>query len=146
MSEYYRAHPSTGELVTVYDLEECLNAIRLRNQDQKDRIRELEEENKQLKKENARDTEVSGLQEELKRLREDCNRGFPISEEEYSAIEAWEKEHDENAHGLTNDTLRMKAGGISGGRYSYHFLPTSLGISGVVRCHCGAEFEFREIG
>ena len=53
----------------------------------------------------------------------------------------WEKEH-----GLTSDRLRTKAEGRSCSRYSYKFVPTVLGTSGVIRCHCGATFEFQKIG
>ena len=27
-----------------------------------------------------------------------------------------------------------------------NFVPTSIGTSGVIKCSCGAEFEFQEIG
>ena len=71
---------------------------------------------------------------------------FPISKDEENAIEEWKKKHDEDVHGLTTNNLRMKAEGVSGGRYSYHFVPTALGTSGVIKCSCGAKFEFQEIG
>ena len=57
-----------------------------------------------------------------------------------------EKKHDAKVHGWTDNKMRMKAEGVSGGRYSYRFVPTSLGTSGVIRCHCGAKFEFQKIG
>lgn len=48
-------------------------------------------------------------------------------------------------HGYTPE-MRIKAEGCIGGRYKYVFIPTSLGVSGKIVCHCGAEFEFQEIG
>jgi hypothetical protein len=32
-----------------------------------------------------------------------------------------------------------------GAWYTYEFTPTSLGISGVIKCSCGDEFEFQSI-
>ena len=61
-------------------------------------------------------------------------------EKEKEAIDAWKLTHEEEAHGGNSYS------GSIGGRYSYHFVPTSVGTSGVVRCSCGAEFEFCEIG
>lgn len=146
MSEYSKTDFETGEWVQVYDLEKCLKAIRVRNQDNERRIKSLLEENKKLKEGYSKDTEIQEMQQQLDKMQKDYWRGFPITEEEQVAIEAWKKEHDEKAHGYTTDTLRMKAEGVSGGRYLYKFVPTSLGVSGVIRCSCGAEFEFQEIG
>ena len=67
-----------------------------------------------------------------------------LEEENHKLKEEYNK--DEEVHGWTTDRMRMKAEGCCGGRYSYKFVPTSLGVSGVIRCHCGAEFEFQEIG
>lgn len=72
--------------------------------------------------------------------------GSAIGEKEQASIDAWKKKHDEEVHGYDTFGKRLKAEGVSGGRYSYHFVPTSIGTSGVIKCNCGAEFEFREIG
>lgn len=146
MSEYATYDTETGEYTNVYDLEDCLRAIRVRNRDNESRIKYLEAENKRLKEEHYKDSELQRMQERLHAMEAACVNGFPISLEESQAIEKWERQHEEEVHGLVTERLRMKAQGVSGGRYSYHFLPTTLGTSGVVRCCCGAEFEFREIG
>lgn len=68
---------------------------------------------------------------------EDAQRyGFPITEEEKQAINAWQIKHDAEVHGLRTAHERLRAGGVSGGRYFYRFLPTSIGTSG--ECVCGA--------
>ena len=85
------------------------------------------------------------MKAELERIRADYYRGFAITEYEDKIIKEWQKKHEEE-HNLTTDSLRLKAAGSIGGRYSYHFYPTSIGTSGVVRCSCGAEFKFQEIG
>lgn len=140
-STYYN-----GEYTQVYKLDDCIRAIKCRVENNENRIKYLEEENRKLKEEYSKDEEIQKMQECLDKMQKDYWRGFPITESEQNAIEKWKKKHDENAHGLTNDRLRMKAGGCCGGRYSYHFVPTSIGTSGVVKCHCGAEFEFQELG
>lgn len=146
MSEYFSTDIETGKFTCIYDLEECLKAIRIRNQDNERQIKDLLEENRKLKEEYSKDAEIQEMQQRLDKMQKDYWRGFPITEKEQAAIEAWKKDHDEKVHGYTTDTMRMKAEGVSGGRYMYKFIPTSLGVSGVIRCHCGAEFEFQEIG
>lgn len=144
MSEYSTYY--NGEFVHVYELDKCLKAIQCRNEDNEKRIKYLAEENRKLREEYSKDKEIQKMQEELDEMKNDYWRGFPITKSEEKAIEEWKKKHDEDIHGWTTDALRMKAEGCSGGRYSYKFVPTALGTSGVVRCHCGAEFEFQKIG
>jgi hypothetical protein len=78
-------------------------------------------------------------------LQENYYRGFPISKDEQDAIEAWKIQHDLEVHKLDTLSKRMKVSGVSGGRYTYHFLPTSIGVSGTIECSCGAKFEFQKI-
>lgn len=143
MSEYSTYY--NGKYTHVYDLEDCISAIQCRNADNEKRIKYLEEENRKLKEEYSKDKEIQEIQKRLDEMQKDYRRGFPITEEEKKAIEKWKKKHDREDHGLRTDKMRMKAEGCSGGRYSYEFIPTSLGIYGVIRCHCGAEFVFQKI-
>lgn len=143
-SEYWTGY--NGEFTHVYKLDEAVRAILCRNKNDEEEIKSLREENKKLKEENWKDKELQDMKERLEKMQNDYWRGFPITEEEENAIREWQKKHEAEAHGLTTRAMRMKAGGVSGGRYSYKFLPTSIGCSGVVRCSCGAEFEFQEIG
>lgn len=144
MSEWYTHF--NGKYTHVYELDDCIRAIQCRNQRNEDRIAYLEAENKKLKEETYKDEELQDMKKQLDRMQDEYWRGFPISEKEEKAIEEWKKKHEEEVHGLKTDYERMKAGGCCGGGYSYHFVPTSIGTSGVVRCTCGAEFEFQEIG
>ena len=132
--------------MVVIDINECLDYIRDIVNSNERTIEALKKRNNELLDEHYKDKSLSEMKEQYEKMQEDYYRGFPISEEEDSEIKKWQKEHEENVHGLTDDRLRMKAGGVSGGRYSYHFVPTSLGVSGVIRCSCGAEFEFQKIG
>lgn len=128
------------------NINECLDYIREKVNSNERIIEALRKQNSELLDEHYKDKALSEMKEQYEKMQKNYYRGFPISEEEDSAIKKWQKEHEENVHGLTDDRLRMKSCGVSGGRYSYHFIPTSLGVSGVVRCSCGAEFEFQKIG
>ena len=143
MSDYTKCL-GRGEFVHVYDLEKCLQAIKVRDEDKTERIKRLEEANKKLKDEAYKDKEIQDMKKQLEKMKKDYHRGFPITEKEFDAIKLWKKKHEEEVHGVRNDVPSYKRG--TGGSYSYHFYPTSIGTSGVIRCSCGAEFEFCEIG
>ena len=144
MSAYSTTY--NGEWIEVYDLDQCLKSIQVRNEINEKQIKRLIEENRKLKEEYSKDEEIQKMQEQLDEMKKDYWRGFPISEEEQNAIEEWKKKHDEEFHGYATDRMRLKAEGCSGGRYSFHFTPTALGTSGIIKCNCGAKFEFQEIG
>ena len=143
MGEYHTS--VNGELIPVYDLDACIKAIKQRHEDNESRIQFLEEENAKLKEEAYKDNELKKMKARLEKAEKEILRGFRISEEEERAIDEWIKKHEIKKHKLVTPFLQMKAQGVSGGRYSYHFVPTALGTSGVVRCVCGAEFEFSEL-
>ena len=52
------------------------------------RIKYLEEENKKLKDEHYKDSEMQKMEAELKKAQDDMYRGFPISKEEAEKINA----------------------------------------------------------
>lgn len=109
------------------------------------RIKYLEEENKKLKDEHYKDSEMQRMKAELKKAKEDLYRGFPISEEEEKRIKEWQDKHDAEVHGLKTLKERVHAGGCIGGRYSYEFVSTSIGVVGTVKCNCGAKFTFQDL-
>lgn len=132
--------------MTITEIDACLLRIREIFESDECTIEALRKRNIELLDEHYKDKSLSEMKEQYEKMQKNYYRGFPISEEEDLAIKKWQKEHDEKVHRLTDDRLRMKAEGVCGGRYSYRFVPTSLGVSGVVRCSCGAEFEFQKIG
>ena len=138
MGTYSVTDPETGEFVDVYDIEDCLRSIRIRNQFLEKRIKRLREENQRLKEDHYNDAEIMQLSYDLAKVIEDNSRGFPISEKEEKVIEAWKKNHERKVHHSSSDIPRAI--------YCYKFIPTSVGTYGVVICSCGAEFEFRKIG
>lgn len=60
-------------------------------------------------------------------------------------IEEWKNNHDRYVHMIRSIDDRLAIGGSIGGRYTYEFIPTSIGTIGVVKCHCGEQFVFRDI-
>lgn len=58
---------------------------------------------------------------------------------EMSAVESWIEKHIEEKHGGNTYARAI------GGRFSYVFVPTSLGVIGTIRCGCGEEYCFRDI-
>ena len=109
------------------------------------RIKYLEKQNQELHDENYKDNELLQMETELKAVKEDYYRGFPISEEEQKSIREWMDKHDEEVHHARTLGDKLKLGGCCGGRYTYKFTPTSIGTIGTVKCSCGAEFTFQEM-
>lgn len=110
------------------------------------RIEYLEKQNQKLRDEKYKDNELLRMEAELKAMKEDYYRGFPISEEEQKSIREWMDKHDEEVHHARTLGDKLKLGGCCGGRYTYKFTPTSIGTIGTVKCSCGAKLKFREIG
>ena len=109
------------------------------------RIKYLEEENKKLKDEHYKDSEMQRMEAELEEAKDNLYRGFPISKKEEEKIREWELKHDAEKHGLKTMEQRLRAGGCIGGRLTYHFVPTSIGVIGEVECSCGERFTFQDI-
>lgn len=98
----------------------------------------LMEELNKVKDEKYKDNELQKMKQELKTMREEYYRGFPISKAEKERINEFMIKHNET-HGSYH--------GCSGGGFTYIFYPTAIGTSGVVRCdRCKEEFEFQKIG
>lgn len=100
-------------------------------------LESLREELKKAKEDAYKDKELAKMKTQYEEMEKDYYRGFPISEKEEKRIKKWTEEHEK---------IHPGGQGCGGGKYSYHFVPTGLGISGTIRCSCGAEFEFQEIG
>ena len=100
-------------------------------------------ENERLKAETYKDEELKKWRDKYNEMREiyydvfeALNRGFEITEEEDKKIEEFVKEHDK-MHGYA---------GAVGGRYTYNFLPTSIGTAATIKCNsCEKTMTFREL-
>ena len=88
----------------------------------------LKKENEKLKSEKYKDEELSKMKEKYDKMSEDYyRRGFPVSTEENKKINDWiDKLISEDG------TSELKSGGAIGGRFTYMFIPTSLGTLGIV--------------
>lgn len=129
----------------MHDVTQTLDAIKREFDSQNAHIIYLQNQNKKLKEEHYKDTELQKMKEELERVRADMYRGFPISVEEEKRIKEWQDKHDAEVHGLKTLKERVRAGGCIGGRYSYEFVSTSIGVIGIVKCNCGAKFTFQDL-
>ena len=91
-----------------------------------------------VKSEKYADEELSKMKEKYDQMSKDYYRGFPISEKEDKKINEWIEKQMEKVPGI---------GGASGGRFTYQFTPTGLGISGtVIDGFTGDKFTFQELG
>lgn len=129
----------------MHDVTQTLDAIKREFDSQNAHIIYLQNQNKKLKEEHYKDTELQKMKEELERVRADMYRGFPISAEEEKRIKEWQDKHDAEVHGLKTLKERVRASGCIGGRYSYEFVSTSIGVIGIVKCNCGAKFTFQDL-
>ena len=93
-------------------------------------IKQLEEFNK--------DEEIVKLKEQLQNKQEKIKNSqvFIIEPEEVELIRKWKTQHEAEEHGGNSYA------GAVGGRYTYEFVPTSIGTVGVVKCTCGKHFDF----
>ena len=121
-------------------LDEVASNIKTRDS----RIKYLEEENKKLKDETYKDSELTEMKKEYESMRNDLIRGFPISEEEKKHIEEWQLKHEAEAHGRNTLEKRLAGHGAAGGGYTYEFYPCGIGIFGTIKCNCGAKFDFQK--
>jgi hypothetical protein len=132
-------------MLTYGDVPKVLDELKKAYESDQKVIKYLREKIENLKDENYKDTELAALKEEMEDYKEQLLHGFGISQEEYDSICEWKRKHEEEVHGAKTFDQHLRLQGVSGGRYTYIFVPTAIGTSGVVRCSCGAEFEFQEI-
>ena len=143
--EYSTGDPETGSWCTVYELDKALQAIKVRNMDNMDRIRRLEKENNDLKNHSYKDKELAAMRNELNKMKSEYYRGFPISEDKENKINEWIEKHEREVHGIKTYADKLSRHGCCGGSYTYEFIPTSIGTLGTVRCSCGAKFTFQDM-
>ena len=145
MKEFEYLTNNNGKVTKVPRMQDCIDAILIRYNDALDKISRLEETNKKLRSEHYKDEELQNMKQELKNMKEDYYRGFPISKEKKEAIDIWKMQHVDAVHCLHTLEDRLRAGGAIGGSYRYEFIPTSIGTIGKVVCACGEEFVFCDL-
>lgn len=123
-----------GKFTEIKDIENLCEQLIYTFKQQEEANKQLRAANATLKSETYAQDEVARMEKRYKEMQEDYYRGFPISKEEDKAIAAWQKAHTENIHNAKTPQQKLALEGVSGGRWSFIFVPTSLGISGVCRC------------
>lgn len=137
---------SNGRFITVPTVDEICEMLQAKFEHMQTRIDHLLEENAKLNDDAYKDNELASMKAQLEEMRADYYRGFPVDEAQQAAVRAWQKRHTEEQHGTKSDEQKLRLEGVSGGRWIYGFVPTSIGVGGV--CICGAcrEKARREAG
>ena len=118
-------------------MESALNSIYQHFQQEQSINEHLREENARLKSDAYKDEELSKMKAELDKMKADYYRGFPISKKEQEKIDEWKRKQIQDSPSPRT---------AIGGRFTYEFYPTSLGISAsVVDGMTKEKFEFREL-
>ena len=125
--------------------DDCLKRLAEYVDSSKSRIEYLMKENERLRSEAYKDEELARMKKERDEAVKELSGGFGITEAEHDAINAWMTEHDRTVHHADTIEKRIRLGGVSGGRFTYTFVPTGLGTVGEVRCSCGKKFCFRDL-
>jgi len=92
----------------------------------------------------SKDEDIKQMKEKLEQMRKDCFRGFPISEKEQEQIDEWKQSHMKKKHWDKVNHCVCGSGAI-GGRFTYEFVPTSIGVIGTIVCDCGESFTFKDL-
>ena len=97
-------------------------------------ITRLREENKRLRDEAYKDSELQMMKRKMQAMQEELNRGFPITEDENTKIKEWIEKHLTKRHIL-----------IVNGRFKYEFQDfAEVSVGSVVCTECGESFTFRQ--
>ena len=126
------------DIVKVETFDDAMNSIRLRYQKLQDTIKQLSQENKELKSGVFATNYVREAMVEAEKIRNEYRLGFPMTEEEVQKADKWTKEHTESAH-------KGESFGAIGGQYTYEFTPTSIGVLCGLRCSCGAHITLTNL-
>ena len=132
-------------LVEIHDFDSCIKQLTNLYKKQEDTIKSQASTINRLESENYKDSLVKELNERLDKAQEDYRRGFPIAKDEQVRAEEWKNAHEREKHWDADRNMPLGAGSI-GGRYSYIFTPTSVGVLGTIKCNaCGEELFFSNI-
>lgn len=93
----------------------------------------LKEENHKLKCDIWAQEEFARLKSEIEDLKSKLKYSFIISKEEHDKIAEFKKQYS----GSYYDTI--------GGEFEYRFIPTSIGIAGIIVGPDNKEFVFRDV-
>ena len=135
-AKYFTYNLDTGKGMEILPMEEICDMIKYKFERASATNKRIKEENEKLKNGIYEQEEMQRLKEEMKEIKEEYGLGWRMTREEVDKCQEWKEKH-EKIHPMELT--------IIGGRYTYSFTPTSIGIIGTVKCTCGKEFCFREI-
>ena len=135
-----------GKLVDIVDVDTICTSIKELVETADRRAQTAMKELARLREEKWKDEELQSMKEQLIAAKEEVYRGFPISEAEAASISEWKDRHYTEQHNASDSMSRLRMQGVSGGLFSYVFLPTSIGTSGICRCNACYRKAQREIG
>ena len=93
-----------GEYMEVETVDKCMKMLRYRFDDQKKTIDNLRNQIKELTDSQYKDKELQKMKAELEKMQREYNRGFPITDKEWDAIETWKEKHVRK-HGCAYNTV-----------------------------------------
>jgi len=69
---------------------------------------------------------------------------FGLRSSEVEKLVEWAEAHDPTCKFHDDGTLVFPPGGAIGGRITYAFTPTSLGVVTIVKCACGEKLDLTD--
>lgn len=124
-----------GEFKEIVDVDTICDSIRYLVSSAEAQAKTAHDKMVALQDEKWRDEVLQSMKQQLEAIKEENLIGFPITIEQNKAIQAWKDQHYTNQHNASTIEKRIQMQGVSGGLFSYIFLPTSIGTSGVCRCN-----------
>jgi len=126
--------------------EKCLEELAYTIQQTLNYAEQMEEKNAELEDHHWKDSKLQELKNKYEKMESDYYRGFPISEKQDKAICEWKEQHYTNIHNAPDTRSRIAMSGVSGGSFSYKFVPTSIGTYGICQCNSCCERMLKELG
>lgn len=119
-----------------YSVPELIQALQKKFKYDEEVLNSLKKANAELRDSHYKDRELTEMQSKLNTAISDLTRGFSISTDEDKSIQEWKTKHIKERH-----SGKSYSGAI-GGRFSYHFTPTSIGVFGTIECDdCMAKYQ-----
>lgn len=135
-----------GKFKEIVDIDTICDSIRFLVERSDNLAASAQQKMREMESEKWKDEELQTMRKKLEDAQSAMRNGFPISNEELSAIENWQLQHWEKQHNAKTLEDRLRAQGVSGGSFSYVFVPTSIGTSGVCRCNSCHNKVMKQIG
>ena len=100
----------------------------------RNRVHELEDAH-------YKDGKIKKLEEQLNSAVKELAKSYHIPAEAEEQFKEWRARHTEEKHNVSRNDIKgiLKLEGAVGGRWSYNFVPTSIGT--IISCRCDSCYE-----